>query len=186
MAVRRFWSFIVVAILALSLTGQAVAQVVVNRRFGGGGPGTTSLPMYVSDQLGNRWIIQRGGWLQSQSNNTPPTYSQAAMVMINQTQPNQMNNSARVVDKTGEIIIEGLSAPQAGITVTRRVLVNKEEGYVRYIDIFTNNQGGDQTLNIQVQSNFSYGIQQAQTIADKKSKQNVAVVTQDPNMKVAA
>jgi hypothetical protein len=186
MAVRRFWSFTLVTILALSLTGQAVAQVVVNRRFGGGGPGTTSLPMYVSDQLGNRWIIQRGGWLQSQSNNTPPTYSQAAMVMINQTQPNQMNNSARVVDKTGEIIIEGLSAPQAGITVTRRVLVNKEEGYVRYIDIFTNNQGGDQTLNIQVQSNFSYGIQQAQTIADKKSKQNVAVVTQDPNMKVAA
>ena len=64
--------------------------------------------------------------------------------------------------------------------------MNKEEGYVRYVDILTNPQAADQNVSVQLQTNFNYGIQQAQTVTDKKSSQALGVVTQDPNQKVSA
>jgi small nuclear ribonucleoprotein (snRNP)-like protein len=183
MVVRRSAVSAILILAAVSFTSSLRAQGFVHRIAPAGG--MTNLPTFIMDQQGNRWMIQRGGWLQNQNNNMPPTYSQAAMVMINQSQPNQMNNMAKVVEKTGEIIIEGMQG-QNGVMVTRRIWVNKDEGYVRYIDIFTNNQPNDQTLNVQVQTNFNYGIQQAQVVTDKRSKQTIAVVTQDPSNKCAA
>lgn len=181
--VRRSAS-ILVTVLCATLATSLRAQGFGHRMVPAGG-GMTNLPTIIMDGQGNRWVIQRGGWLQNQPINMTPTYSQAAMLMINQNQPNQMNNMAKVVDKTGEIVIEAMPA-QNGIAVTRRIWVNKDEGFVRYVDIFANTQPNDQSISVQVQTNFNYGIQQAQSVTDKRSKQSIGMVTTDPNNKFAA
>lgn len=158
----------------------AAGQVFGQRMMRAGGVG---FPVNTTDSRGNQWMIYQGGWLRQMSN-TPQgnyqLYSQGAMLMLNGAQINMNNNQVQVDPKTGEAVLENL-AGNNGLTATRHILVNKEEGYVRYIDVIKNTQNRDQDVTIMIQSNFNYGINNAQMVEDPKQKgQNLAWVAQVP------
>ncbi len=118
--------------------------------------GTDQLPYTVSDSQGNAWMIYQGGWCQMQNNN--PVYSQGAMLMINGGQPNGRGNTARLDEKTGEIVFENMNCN--GFLVTRHILIDKENNCVRYVDVIKNQQGADQNVAVQFMSNLNFGIRQ--------------------------
>src|SRR5687768_16439218 len=122
---QRLASIVVVTIVLAFAPLTASAQLA--RVNAGGG---VSLPFPMRDSGGNQWMIYPGGWCQIQGNQ--PIYGQGAMLMINGSQPGMRNNQARVDEKTGEVIMDGMNA--GGMQVTRRVLLDKEGAYVRYID----------------------------------------------------
>lgn len=133
--------------------------------------GNINLPYTIGDNQGNQWMIHQYGQLQQQGNT--PVYSQGAMLQINGQYPQQRGNVARLDAKTGELIIENLNLTSApGVTLTRRISFDKEEGSVRYIDIFRNASNRDATLNLNWMSNMNYGIQTATTVADPKKREN--------------
>ena len=128
--------------------------------------GNVNLPYTVADGSGNQWRIYQGGWLQQSGN--MPLYSQGSMLMVNGAQPNMANNMARMDNETGEVVFENLQA--TGYSVTRRVLVDRELGFVRYIDVIKNNTGQEQTVGLQISSNFNYGLQNGQSVPDPRRK----------------
>lgn len=158
--------------LSASLEARVVAFV------GGRGPaspGMVNLPYTVPDNSGNSWMVYHGGWLQQQGNQ--PLYSQGAMLNINGRQPSMNTNQARLDEKTEELVIENLNAN--GVSVTRRIYFNRDEGYVRYIDVLKNPQKQDATVNVSLQSNLNWGIQASQNISDpRKKSQDIAWVGQ--------
>ena len=166
---RSFQSGIAAAILIVaSAAALAPAQPARNRPRPGPMPGTIALPYNASDTLGNQWMIYQAGWLQQQGN--MPIYSQSAVLTVNGNgnSNNRANQQARIDDKTGEVIFDNLSF--AGITVTRRVWVNAQEGYVRYVDIFKNTQAQEQAVNVQLQTNLNFGVSAAQNINEPTGK----------------
>jgi hypothetical protein len=137
--------------------------------------GTVTLPYLVSENGGNQWRIFQGGWLQQQGNQ--PLYSQGAMLLINGNQVAQNNNEGTIDPKTGELVIDGLSAN--GLTISRRIWFNQNGGWLRYIDIFKNTQSQEQTVNLMIQTNLNFGVNTALTVADpKKGDHNLAWVAQ--------
>ncbi len=158
-----------VAILTCVGIQPLLAQRAFNRPFGRPNAvvdGMVTLPYMMNDNAGNQWRIFQNGWLQQVGNQ--PIYSQGASILINGNQPAQQNNQARIDNKTGELVMENLG--DQSFSVTRRIFINKDDGYVRYIDIIKNTQGQEQTANITIQSNLNFGIQNAQTINDPKKK----------------
>jgi len=125
-----------------------------------------NLPYSVTDAQGNQWRIYANGMLQNQGN--APMYSQGAMLMINNNAAPVRRNQAVLDKETGEIIIDTL--PLGELTVTRRILINREEGYVRYVDIFHNPTNKAAAQEIRYQSNINYGVQNAQTVTDERHK----------------
>jgi len=137
--------------------------------------GTVNLPFQVPDNAGNTWMIYQNGWLQQQGNQ--PLYSQGAMLTINGQQPNALQNTARIEEKTGELVFENMQA--AALIVTRRISFDREEGSVRYIDIIKNPQGQDVQTTVMIQTNLNFGINRAEYVADPKKKdQNLAWVAE--------
>jgi len=126
--------------------------------------GSQNLPFSTNDNDGNQWLIQPGGWIQSRGN--MPIYQQGAMLTINGNQPAAPNNQARWDEKTGELVLDNLKAGQ--INVTRRIYFNKDESYVRYVDVLRNTQPQEQKIAFQIQTNSNYGVNAAQMIADPK------------------
>lgn len=153
---------------AVVIAGAAEAEMIQRRVFnaGVGAGGNVNLPYTVADNSGNQWRIYQGGWLQQSGN--MPLYSQGAMLTVNGQQPNMNNNVARLDNATGEVVFENLTAQ--GFTVTRRVLVDKELGLVRYIDLIKNTGAQEQTATLQYSSNFNYGLQNGQAVPDPKRK----------------
>src|SRR5205814_9842062 len=89
--------------------------------------GIVNLPYTTPDGKSPCWIIQQGGWLQQRRVNMDDTiYGQMSMLMIDQNNPNQNNNQARVDPKTGEVVLEGFQ-PVDGVQVTRRIQVRRED-----------------------------------------------------------
>ena len=131
--------------------------------------GVQQLPYRANDADGNQWVVQNGGWLQQTGN--MPIYSQGGMIMINGNQPTPGaapgNAPVRVDEKTGELVFERMNLN--GILVTRRVLVNKDESYVRMIDILKNSNQQEQNVQVQIQSSLNFGINASDTIADPKN-----------------
>jgi hypothetical protein len=169
---RSFVRVLLVVALLMTVTS-ASAQL---RRRGGAMPmpapaaGAVNLPHMVPDDQGNQWVLHNMGWLQQQGN--MPIYNQGATLMVNQQHPQHENNQARIDEATAEIVFENMIVHGAqGITVTRRVLIDKEHRYVRYIDIFRNSERQDQIINVQIQSNLSFGVQVAQLVSDPKAKE---------------
>jgi hypothetical protein len=165
--------------MAVTLLGvwamAASGQVMQQQGPVAGAGGTVTLPYLVSENGGNQWRIFQGGWLQQQGNQ--PLYSQGAMLLINGNQISQNNNEGRIDAKTGELVIDGLGAN--GLTISRRIWFNQNEGWLRYIDIFKNTQSQELTVNLMIQTNLNYGVNTAQTVADpKKADQNLAWVAQ--------
>jgi hypothetical protein len=140
------------------------------------GPGgVVNLPYSVQDNRGNQWRVYQGGWLQQQGNQ--PVYSQGAQITVNGNQPQMNNNQGRVDEKTGELVLENLNAQ--GLLVTRRILIDKEQALVRYIDVIKNPGAQPVQAQVQIQTNFNYGVNATQTVADPKRKgQELAWVAQ--------
>ena len=175
------WGVALMMFAAVALSGTARGMQLARRvaRPGGGGGaaagGMVNLPYMVNDNRGNNWRIYQGGWMQQQGNQ--PLYSQACQLTINGNSPNMNNNQARLDDKTGEVVFENMNAN--GIMVTRRVLVDREQGTVRYIEVIKNSGAQAAQVQIQISSNFNYGIQATQTVPDPRRKgQDLALVAQ--------
>ena len=149
--------------LAMDAGGQMMRRIF---RGGPAEPGMVNLPYMAQDNTGNNYRIYGGGWFQQ--NNNMPLYSQGAMLNINGQQVGQNSNQAKLDGKTGELIFENL--PSNGCTVTRRVVVDKATGYIRYIDIIKNTQAQQQTFQVTIQSSCNYGINAGQNVPDQKKK----------------
>ena len=137
-----------VVVLTFALASAALAdRIRMPRPAPGGAAGATTvnIPHVVNDNAGNQWMIYQGGWMRQNGN--MPLYSQASMLMINGNAVQTHTNQAARDPKTGEIIFENMSAP-GGVIVTRRILINNEGGYVRYIDILRNAQQQPASVNV--------------------------------------
>jgi hypothetical protein len=128
--------------------------------------GLINLPYMTSDSQGSQWTVYQPGNIQMQGN--MPVYSQAAQLTINGNQPGMQNNMGRIDEKTGELLLENMTA--GSLSVTRRLLFDADENYVRVIDVIHNTQGADQTVNIQLMSNLNFGVQSAVNVPDPKHK----------------
>jgi hypothetical protein len=178
---RRGWVGPVTAAAALL----AVATAAPAARFGtpgqwrfmrGAGAGT--LPATGSDGHGNTWMVYQPSGLQCQSN--MPVYGQTANLTINGQSPQQAGvNAAHVDDKTGELVLDNM---QVGtVSLSRRVLIDADDGGVRVVDVFKNPQAAEQQVNVQLTSTINFGVQQSQMVVDpKNAARNLAWVAQVP------
>ena len=163
-------------LLALVLMTTAAKVRADRRPRPAAGPGTVNLPYVVNDNTGNQWMIYQGGWMRQNGN--MPLYSQAAMVLLNGNAVASGANTASRDEKTGEIIFPDMPIA-GGVTMTRRILINAAEGYVRYIDVLTNAQPQEQSVNVTWQTNFNYGVQTSAMVKDPKKKdRDIAWVAQ--------
>src|SRR5688572_27301865 len=137
---------------------------------------TVTLPYQQPDKDGNSWMVHYYGYLQQQGN--MPVYSSTGVLTINgNSTSNRQQRQAKIDGKTGELVLEALTV--STVSVTRRFQFNKEDGYVRIIDVIKNTQARDQQVNITLNANANYGVQQGQVVADpKKKEQNHAWVAQ--------
>lgn len=150
---------VVVASTALRLAAQRAAPAGE----------TVNLPYTVPGGDGQQtWIIQRGGWLQQQGNT--PVYAQGANVTVNNNGPGGNANRAVIDKETGEVVIDGLQV--GGIPLTRRVLVNREEGYVRYIDVFKSRSPQEQQVSVMLQTSLNYGVNGGSVVNDPRKADN--------------
>ena len=135
-----------------------------------------TLPYQQPDKDGNSWMVHYYGYLQQQGN--APVYSSAGVLTINGTSTSsRMQRQAKLDGRTGELVLEPVQV--ATVTLSRRFQFNKDDGYVRIIDVIKNPQPRDQQVNLMIQVNANYGVQQGQTMPDpKKKEQNYAWVAQ--------
>jgi hypothetical protein len=130
---------------------------------------TLNLPQTMTDASGNNWMIYQQGWLQMNGNN--PVYGQSAQLTVNGNQPNTRNsNRCRVDEKTGELLFD--FQPQQGVAVSRRVLMDKKAGYVRYVDIFKNTKQQEQSVTVQLATNLNFGVNAADIVTDPRKREN--------------
>jgi hypothetical protein len=161
----RILTVVVLVVLAATVA-PATAQGRQRKPKPGAAPGSVNLPYAVNDAAGNSWLIYQGGWLQQRGN--VPVYSQSAMLQINGNGIGGQNQ-ARIDEKTGELVFDNLTNGQ-GVTITRRLAINQQEGYIRYIDIFRNTQPQEQAIQYQLQSNLNFGVTSANNIAEPSGK----------------
>jgi hypothetical protein len=157
----------------------AHAQPLIRRAVPASGKGPVSLPYRPpqGDAFGNQYYIYQGGWFRQQGN--MPVYSEGAQLLINGNAPQMTNNMARL-DDTGELVIENMNLPQAGCTVTRRLHLNASDGFIRIIDVFKNNGGGEITLPVMYRGSMNYGITNSQNVADpRKAGQTNGIIASD-------
>ena len=132
-----------------------------------GPAGSVALPYNVSDGHGDTWMVFQPSTIQMQGNF--PVYQQAGTILIGGNQPMMQGQpQARQDEKTGEIIMENLQA--GGFVLTRRLLFNPDEGYVRVVDLIKNPQAQDQALSLQLQSYINFGVQTSAMVPDPKKK----------------
>ncbi|HWE93519.1 MAG TPA: hypothetical protein VG269_06040 [Tepidisphaeraceae bacterium] len=140
-----------------------------------GSGGEVALPYRFGDSAGNMWRIFNNGWCQEEGN--APVFNQAAVIYINGSPLGQQNNQGRLDPQTGELVLENL--PVNGVTVTRRVLFQKRDTILRYIDILHNTQDQQQTVTVSLTTNLNLPLSDTQLIPDPAKKgQNVAWVAQ--------
>jgi hypothetical protein len=152
-AVPKALSLIAAALLSLSA---AAADQTVN------------LPYMQPDKDGSQWVVNYYGYLQQQGN--MPVYSNTGVLSVNgnASAGRVPQRTAKVDGKTGELVIDGM---QVGtLTLTRRYQFNKDEGYVRIIDVIRNSQNREQQAQLNLTANVNYGVQSGQTMPDPKKK----------------
>jgi hypothetical protein len=163
-----------VLVFELALGNHALARPVASQP---GAKGNVTLPYRPpqTDLLGNQWFVYQGGWFRQQGN--MPVYSEGAQLLVNGSQASSATNQARLEDN-GELVMDNMNIP--GATVTRRILFNREENYIRVIDIFKNAGGQDLNLPVTYRSSMNYGIGSSQTITDpKKPSQTIGIIASD-------
>jgi hypothetical protein len=163
---------ILVAMLATVFFASVVsAQVFVGRMNRVGPDGAIQLPYAQVDGTGNQWIVFPGGWIrQNPQPGMAPMYGQAETLMVNGTGTAMNSNMARLDNKTGELIVSGING--GGCAITRRILINSPDGFIRYIDVIKNTQGQDQTVNVQLQTNLQMGVTGSSLVADPRHKES--------------
>jgi hypothetical protein len=176
----------VAAVMFLTLLAAVNASAQIARRgagtlvLGANAKGTVNLPYHPreTDAFGNQWYIYQGGWFRQQGN--MPVYSEGAMMLINGNQPSMNTNTGRL-DDSGELVIENMPVPNMqGCTVTRRIMVNREDGFIRIIDVFKNAGNQEQTIPLMYRSSVNYGINSAQPVPDpKRQGQSMGMVVTD-------
>ena len=102
-----------------------------------------NLPYMQPDKDGNQWMVHFYGYLQQQGN--MPVYSNAGVLTINGASSTGRVASARRRSTARPASWSSRTCQIGGFTVTRRFQFNKDEGYVRIIDVITNTQNRDQT-----------------------------------------
>jgi hypothetical protein len=130
------------------------------------------LPYQFSDGAGNMWMLYGNGLIQSQGGNNP-SFSQMGQLSVNNGGNGVMiraGQTGKLDDKTGEVTLENLSI--GGLTVTRRILPNKEDGTIRYVDTLHSPTGKEIAATINYHSNFNFGITASRTVMDSKKKDN--------------
>ncbi|HTW95815.1 MAG TPA: hypothetical protein VMD30_13515 [Tepidisphaeraceae bacterium] len=158
------------------LTGAALLVLLAvfsppaqGRFFGFGSDSSqVNFPYTVNDDAGDNWFIDGQGTIRQQMGQ--PIYAQGALLSINGAYFNAMNNTGKLDSKTGELVLENQIGP---VSVTRYILVDKTQNFVRYVDVFHNPAAQEVTINAQVQSNFMYGIPSSSLVADPKAKKNL-------------
>jgi hypothetical protein len=130
---------------------------------GAQGPGRVNLPFTAGDSNGI-WYIYPDGALRQQMGQ--PVYQQGAVLSIDGMGFNNLGNQAVVDAKTNELILQ--NNQMNGLTVTRRILFDKEDSYVRYTDVLHNSGPQDRTVNLSLQTNLFWGVQQAKLITDPR------------------
>jgi len=176
---------VVATVLALCTSpGAALAQLrPAAPRGAAGGGSVVNLPHVINDSVGNQWMFHQAGWMRSQGNQ--PVYGQSGMITISGNQPQMQNNQARLDGESGELVFDNL--PLGPVTLTRRIQVDRDDGYVRYVDILRNPQGQDQTLDVQYQTNVNFGVSAAETVDDPRRKgQSLAWVAQTQGNRAVA
>lgn len=160
-----------------ALCQEAIARKIVAAAAGAPAAGSSvSLPYTVNDNSGNSYYFYSNGMFRQQGN--MPVFSQAAMIQIGGASlPSPANTPAKLDEKTGEFIIENLQL--RNVNITRRILVNKNENYIRYVDIFKGTGAGETQLNLQFYTSMNYGVQTSVNVDDPKRKnQTLAWVAQ--------
>lgn len=182
---RIRWTTIVplVALAAACAPIAAVGQPIAVRgplvRGGGGQPGQVGLPyrMMQADAQGNGYFIYQGGWFQQQGN--IPQYSEGGLLMVNGNPPNMTNNMAKL-EPDGEVVIENMNTQQQGCTVTRRLLIDRDNGWVRIVDVFKNSTNAAVNLPVSYRSSLNYGVTSVQQIGQGGGRKSAdAVVAVD-------
>jgi hypothetical protein len=183
---RSCWTSIVplVAVIAamtcvpIAAVGQPIA-IRGNFARAGGQPGQVGLPyrMMQADAQGNGYFIYQGGWFQQQGN--IPQYSEGAMMMVNGATPNMTNNLAKL-DANGELVLENMNTQHPGVTVTRRLLVDHDNGWVRIVDVFKNSTNAAVNLPVTYRTSLNYGVTSVQQIGQGGGRKSAdAVVAVD-------
>src|SRR4051812_3162619 len=171
----RCWRTIGVFTIAWLTATAAPAQPV--RRVGPGTKGTINLPYRSpqADALGNTYFIYQGGWFRQQGN--MPVYGEGGQLLVGGNQPSMNGNQARL-EENGELVIENMQVQ--GATVTRRLLLNGPDGFIRVIDVFKNSGGQDLNLPITYRASLNYGLTSSQNVTDpRKAAQAIGVVATD-------
>src|SRR3954452_12162375 len=146
-----------VALIAASLVALSAAAA---------GDQSVNLPYMQPDKDGNQWMVTYYGYLQQQGQ--MPVYSTTGVLSINGAPATGrvVQRQAKIDAKTGELVMENLQV--GSVTLTRRFQFNKEDGYVRIIDVLRNPQNRDQQVQLNLSANANYGVQSGQTIPDAK------------------
>jgi hypothetical protein len=144
--------------------------------------GSVGLPYVQSDGAGGSWIVYDGGWIRQ--NNPQPVYAQAEMLTINGAGSSSNTNMAQIDPKTGELIIDNLNF--GNCVVTRRILIDKDDGWVRYLDVIKNPDNQAHSLSYSLQSTINFGVTSAVTVSDPRHHENqIGWVAQTNNSRVA-
>jgi hypothetical protein len=149
-------------LIVLSICCIAAAQPLRGNIRGG----TVTLPYNTTDNSGNQWVVYQQGWFRQQGQQ--PLFSQGAQLIVNGNGWNSPANTARLDEKTGELVMENVNI--GGVSVTRRILVDRQGAYIRYIDVFKNPQPQEVSINIQYNTSFNYGMQSSQPIPDPRNR----------------
>jgi hypothetical protein len=161
------FGIIAIVLVGFCLAANSSAQAARFHR-GVGPDGTVALPFVQSDNIGNQWVIYPGGWIRQ--NGPQPLYAQGETLIVNGNAPGVNGNIAKMDPKTGELVMDDLIA--GSCSLQRRILFDADDGLVRYIEVIKNTQPQNQTVNVQIQSNLNYGVNNAVMVTDPKHHDN--------------
>lgn len=149
-----------IALLILALASATFGQRI-------GAAARLTFPWNNPDARGMQWMVYQQGFFRVQGNT--PIFGQGAAASVNGNSVNGNVGQARLDPETGELVLEAINL-QNGLYLTRRISVNRQESYVRYIDIVRNSTGQEKTVNLDVRSQFNEQIQSAQQVLDPRLK----------------
>jgi hypothetical protein len=155
--------------LVLCLGAFASAQPAINPAAAPPGSTVVNFP-YVASDSPNMWSVYGDGALRQQAG--PPIYAQGEMLTIDGNGFNVNNNTGALDAKTGELVLANTQMTP-NLAVTRRLLFNKDDGSVRYIDDLHNTTSQPITVNVQYQTVLNWGVPRSDMVPDPKNKDHI-------------
>lgn len=138
-------------------------------------------PWAIQDGEKKNWDISADGKVTSGTNGA---YNGGMILTVNNA-GFAPNGSAKLSKDHREIEIGPWNWNGANLNISRRVYVDPKLGYCRWIDIFENNTGSDQTINVQYVTNHPAPIKEVLTSSggkqiDPKKDFAYAAILNDP------